>query len=359
MDGCVEEMQGAHSVKEHINVDSSPNFARIDALYPDLQLGKNLQTSRHQILKSRDLGKYTNSGVVRIFSSTSKELLKHIRQYLDTEFNGEDGPLWSITRKITIYHDDDALDNGVTLIDLPGLDVSNSARRSASDTVVAESIDHVFVVGDIGRVATNKTVLNPMYQNLQERAQGGNRLSQSFVTIIVSKIDVIALLPKLKENISPHLDGTGFDELLEQDQYLSAKFHDLSQKVQVMQASSSKRKRNSKPKQNDQSNIESLRTDRDRTREEWKEVRNRLVDTAIAGREAYVKAKLQKQFADEHARIQKQLMERFEGYEDRNGAGTFSMHNILSLRQLTSFRISADHIRFFICIPKVVWPFIR
>lgn len=130
------------------------------------------------------------------------------------------GNLWPLIKVGRIYLKSPILEHGVVLVDLPGLRDTNAARVKATQEYLAKA-DHVFVVADIGRAASNQTIQGAIFditkQNFPNEWETGRR-DRRGLTIICTRSEEMDL-----ENIGQQFVAQGISIRKKEIEELKAK----------------------------------------------------------------------------------------------------------------------------------------
>jgi hypothetical protein len=152
------------------------------------------RSRNHLIIKEMNiwvqglLGKHTNAdGTTFRQASTAQTLIRDITPFTSAvaESEGEEvaPSLWPLVKKIKFGLDNPLLNDGVVLVDLPGLRDSNKTRN-VNVSKALRDCTHYYIVADIKRVQDDATVSDYMMRGYQSK-------SNDRVTVVCTHTDVI------------------------------------------------------------------------------------------------------------------------------------------------------------------------
>ncbi|THU84416.1 hypothetical protein K435DRAFT_870269 [Dendrothele bispora CBS 962.96] len=147
---------------------------KVQSVHPGLEEDDLLCCSVDQILdKSPDIAKILNSGNQTISAQDSEEFNMLISPYLASEEANGEFAVWPLVKKVKIFLQAKCLDNGATLVDLPGetscrffiqlfdinseqgLGDANFARTNVTQEYLKKA-GHIFVVAPIQRAVSSQ-----------------------------------------------------------------------------------------------------------------------------------------------------------------------------------------------------------
>ncbi|KAI1456581.1 hypothetical protein F4805DRAFT_458581 [Annulohypoxylon moriforme] len=226
-------------------------YAKLKVLYPN-KTKETMIAEGHSKLADSLPARKSLGRVVYLKTSSAKSLRKRLRPYIDTNHSinptDEGGLIYApLVKNIEIYIKAEALSTGVTLVDIPNGQQSNSAQ-------VAEVEDCIKSSTGVWVVAPASRVIKPGRGNLLLRETFKRQLvydgKQSSVTLIISRTDETHF-----KKVLPSIN-TG-EWLLD----LESKLHDLGnseKKAKSLLADLRKKQRAVKGKLNPSSNRETI-----------------------------------------------------------------------------------------------------
>ncbi|TDZ28938.1 Nuclear GTPase SLIP-GC [Colletotrichum spinosum] len=184
--------------------DASKAIAKTRAVYANMDEEELRQSNADQLVNHpvvRDkLGK-TKS----FKASTAEDLRDLIECFIDSNHETDDdgGAIWPVVKVVRIYTKAEALSNGVTMVDLPGLQDADAARASMAHEYM-DKCAGLWIVAPISRAVDNKTATDLMGESFTRQL----KLDGSFsaVTFICTKTDGIPLEEAMKD-FGKHLDN--------------------------------------------------------------------------------------------------------------------------------------------------------
>lgn len=133
-------------------------FDKVKNVYPDLKILDDLKSvSLAQLLDNPYVTNKLGS-ITRIAKSRKSEFAAEIRSYVDSGNPESDIPtIWPLVKLVRVYTKATILEQGITLVDLPGSHDSNAAR-SAMAAAYLENLSVTCVVGNINRGIDERNV---------------------------------------------------------------------------------------------------------------------------------------------------------------------------------------------------------
>ncbi|KZW02736.1 hypothetical protein EXIGLDRAFT_759453 [Exidia glandulosa HHB12029] len=153
--------------------DGQQAWDRVRVVYPTLREDALAYYSTEQIIQS-DPEIAAMLGNTVVFSSTAENFKTELQEFTGTR-NGQ-VDLWPLVARVRIQCDAAVLKDNTTLVDLPGVGDSNTARSAIYHNYL-RTADHIFVVAQIKRAATD----------LVARDQHTSRLADSSTTPAVRR----------------------------------------------------------------------------------------------------------------------------------------------------------------------------
>jgi hypothetical protein len=276
-------------------------YAKISAVYPGSDVNELLDMSAEQLLEERSLS--TILGQKRyIKEATAKKFYRAIKVYIDSSNKGSatQPAYWPLVRCVKICLKAPLLENGLVLVDLPGLGDSNAGRAKIAERYM-NNLDHAWIVADIVRAIDDQVAKDLMGKSFRRRLLMDDKYDSEFVVFLMSKTDQV--------NIHEVIDSLNLDESvlrdhLAQETQLREDLEDFEEQIQKIKTEHSESQRQLKRLSAEEKQIrsrasESSSTGQKRTFDETLMSQSELVPKSLSKRDS---ARL-----EEIARERKQL----------------------------------------------------
>jgi GTPase SAR1 family protein len=179
-------------------------YAKISAVYPGSDVTELLDMSAEQLLEEQNLS--TILGQKRyIKEATAKKFYSAIKVYIDSSNKGSASQpaYWPLVRCVKIFLKARLLENGLVLVDLPGLGDSNAGRAKIAERYMT-NLDHAWIVADIVRAVDDQVAKDLMGKSFRRRLLMDDKYDDNFVALIMTKTDQV--------NIHEVIDSLNLDE---------------------------------------------------------------------------------------------------------------------------------------------------
>jgi GTPase SAR1 family protein len=133
--------------------EASAAFAKITAVYPDIDIEKISTTTPEEFLQIQDLSE-TLGKSRKIHEAKVKPFYSKINAFIDSKNSAKSAgqiAFWPLVKVVKIYVKAPVLQNGLVLVDLPGLGDSNDGRANVAKSYI-RNLQHIWVVADIARL---------------------------------------------------------------------------------------------------------------------------------------------------------------------------------------------------------------
>jgi GTP-binding protein EngB required for normal cell division len=184
-------------------------YAKISAVYPGSNVTELLDMSAEQLLEELS----TPLGQKRyIKEATAKEFYRAIKVYIDSSNKGSatQPAYWPLVRCVKIFLKAPLLENGLVMVDLPGLGDSNAGRAKIAERYMT-NLDHAWIVADIVRAVDNQVAKDLMGKSFRRRLLMDDKYDDIFVTFILTKTDQV--------NTHEVIDSLNLDESVLRDHH--------------------------------------------------------------------------------------------------------------------------------------------
>jgi GTP-binding protein EngB required for normal cell division len=184
-------------------------YAKISAVYPGSNVTELLGMSAEQLLEERHLSTFLDKERY-IKEATAKKFYKAIKVYIDSSNKGSttQPAYWPLVRCVKIFPKAHLLENGLVLVDLPGLGDSNAGRAKIAERYM-NNLDHAWIVADIIRAVDDQVAKDLMGKSFRRRLLMDDKYDDSFVALVTTKTDQV--------NIHEVIDSLNLDELALRD----------------------------------------------------------------------------------------------------------------------------------------------
>ncbi|KAF2102156.1 hypothetical protein NA57DRAFT_35654, partial [Rhizodiscina lignyota] len=228
--------QSGEVSRDCTNADSDAGiaYAKIKAVYPRLTKEMIAESSVEQLLRHSDVRAVLGT-TKTIEQDESGPFYKHLQLYVDSKekVSNEEGEsqkkgksakkmeYWPLIRVVKIYTKSAALSTGAVVVDLPGVQDSNSARAAVAEGYMKQCTG-LWIVAPINRAVDDKAAKNLLGQQFKRQMKYDGTYAN--VTFICSKTDDIS--------ITEAADTLGLDEQI-QESYGEAQ--DLRYEIQKLE----------------------------------------------------------------------------------------------------------------------------
>lgn len=217
----ISALKDVCGVPSQLAEDGQEAWARAHVVYPDLMADDFMNSSAEEIIDGDEyiagqLGKTIE------FYSSPVDFETELRNF--TKTHRPNVALWPVIARVRVRCDCAVLENGLTLVDLPGMSDSNQARALIYEQYL-QKCDHAFIVAPIKRAATDHIARELLGRAFKAQFLMDQKYTAECVTFIATGNDDIAC-----KEIVTQLEIEWADEW----QSLEIEDHDLQTRIRSL-----------------------------------------------------------------------------------------------------------------------------
>jgi hypothetical protein len=137
--------------------EASAAFAKITAVYPNIDIEKIGTATPEEFIQAQDLSDILGKSK-KIHESKVKPFYSQISAFVDSKNMAKSVgqfAFWPLVKVVKIYVKAPVLQNGLVLVDLPGLGDSNAGRTNVTESYI-QNLQHFWVCADIVRAVDDQ-----------------------------------------------------------------------------------------------------------------------------------------------------------------------------------------------------------
>ncbi|KAF3769892.1 hypothetical protein M406DRAFT_249014 [Cryphonectria parasitica EP155] len=189
--------------------DAGKAYSKIRAVFPKMSHVDLMKSTPELLMKCKGALKVLDT-TKKIACTTAKELSSLLEKYLVSaekevgcEPKGDETSIeiWPLIKIVRIYCHAPMLSTGLTIIDLPGIEDSNTARCSVAEDYLSEA-NGIFVVAPIQRAVDNKSAKDLLGKSFRTQILMDNNFSN--VVFVCTKTDDINFKESQKSHDKDH-----------------------------------------------------------------------------------------------------------------------------------------------------------
>jgi len=172
--------------------EASAAFAKITAVYPDIDIEKISTIRPEDLLQVQDLSEILGKSKT-IHESKVKPFYSQISSFVDSKNTAKSVgqvAFWPLVKLVKIHVKAPVLKNGLVLVDLPGLGDSNAGRTTVAENYI-QNLQHIWICADIVRAVDDQVAKDLLGRGFRRQLLLDGRYHEDFVSFIMTKTDNI------------------------------------------------------------------------------------------------------------------------------------------------------------------------
>jgi hypothetical protein len=187
--------------------EASAAFQKITAVYPSIDVNKLISMASEELQEAQDL-----SGILgktrHCHETKARPFLQSVNKFIDSKNStkaDDQAAFWPLVKVVKLYLKAPILENGLALVDLPGLGDSNSGRTNVTDNYI-QNLQHIWVCADIVRAIDDSIAKDLLGKGFKSQLLRSGKYNPDFVSFIMTKTDQVipfvefCVLIKLTDN---------------------------------------------------------------------------------------------------------------------------------------------------------------
>lgn len=213
--------------------EASAAFAKISAVYPDMDIEKMINsTTPEEFLQSQDLSEILGKSR-KIHEAKVKPFYAKINAFIDSKNSTKSAgqiALWPLVKVVKIYVKAPVLQNGLVLVDLPGLGDSNDGRANVAKGYIRQ-LQHIWVVADIVRAVDDQIAKDLLGRGFRRQLLLDGRYHEDFVSFIMTKTDNINT-DEVIDNLS--LGESALKDIIRQENEVKESIEEANERLESL-----------------------------------------------------------------------------------------------------------------------------
>lgn len=135
LSGDIKNRPSSEQLAIDSGTDAGLAYAKITSIYPGIPISRLVEMTPADLAEERDLSRVLGQSI-SVHESTASRFSDSVNAYIDSSNKGTDADefaYWPLVRLVKVYIKSKLLENGLVLVDLPGLGDSNVGRTQVAE----------------------------------------------------------------------------------------------------------------------------------------------------------------------------------------------------------------------------------
>lgn len=190
---CSDILDKPDDIGANSSSPASVAFARVLAVYPQLNMGGITAMSSERLLADKSLANIL--GKSHYFEDSALHRFKrNVSKYTNSSNRAASGvgedtiAYWPLVRRVKLYIKAEVLKTGIVLVDLPGSSDDNAARNAIAANYM-KNLDAIWVVADIVRAVDDKIATELLGRSFKRQLKMDGNYDSNHISFIMTKSD--------------------------------------------------------------------------------------------------------------------------------------------------------------------------